>query len=248
LAKSSFQLASLTNGSRLQGELAELFASHATWLRISLDGWDDESYAKYRGVRLGEFSDLLKRIRNFVKLKGTCYLGVNLNVDQENDSHVRELVIKLRKAGVQSVKIAPCIVSNDASESQSYHQPIFALVRSQIEKLKQDVNDSFGLHDFYHNLDSKFDKTYDWCPYLQILTVIGADVNVYSCQDKAYNLREGLLGSLSNQSFRQFWENDRDKFYRIHPPKDCRNHCVSNQKNEMLWEYTHSDQNHLAFV
>ncbi len=44
LTDSSVQFAALSNGSRLDGELAEAFANHTTWIRISLDGWNDESY------------------------------------------------------------------------------------------------------------------------------------------------------------------------------------------------------------
>lgn len=55
LAQTPIKFASLTNGARLQGEVAEIFAHRGTWLRISIDGWDDESYSFYRGVSKGEF-------------------------------------------------------------------------------------------------------------------------------------------------------------------------------------------------
>ena len=249
LTDSSVQFAALSNGSRLDGELAEAFANHATWLRISLDGWNDESYQEYRGTRLGEFSQLLERLETFSKLSGSCYLGISLNVDQKNAPHIRETVLKLQEAGVQSVKIAPCILSNDAQECNDYHNPVYSMVRKQIEQiLEETVNDPLEIFDSYHRFEAWIDKDYNWCPFVQILTVIGADLNVYSCQDKAYNLREGLIGSLQHQSFQEFWLNDREKFYRVHPPKDCKNHCVSNQKNQMIWEYLHTHPIHRQFV
>ena len=67
LVQSPVKFASLHNGSRLQGELAELFAFYATWLRISIDGWDDKSYAEYRGVPMGEFSKVMSNLNNFNK-------------------------------------------------------------------------------------------------------------------------------------------------------------------------------------
>src|SRR3989338_4996336 len=51
LSLSSVKFAALTNGARLFGEIAEIFSSRSTWLRISMDGWDDVSYSEYRGVR-----------------------------------------------------------------------------------------------------------------------------------------------------------------------------------------------------
>ena len=59
LADSKIAFAALTNGSRLSGEVAELFAHRATWLRVSIDGWDGPSYARYRGVKEGEFAKVL---------------------------------------------------------------------------------------------------------------------------------------------------------------------------------------------
>ena len=53
LIDGGIQIASLTNGSKLEGELAEYFAHNGTWLRISLDAWDDASYTASRGVRDG---------------------------------------------------------------------------------------------------------------------------------------------------------------------------------------------------
>jgi len=68
LIDGGIQIASLTNGSKLEGELAEYFAHNGTWLRISLDAWDDASYTASRGVLDGEFYRTLKRISDIVKL------------------------------------------------------------------------------------------------------------------------------------------------------------------------------------
>jgi len=140
LADSPVRFASLTNGSRLEGELAEVFSHHATWLRIPLDGWDDESYSTYRGTRAGSYTKLLENIRNFQKLKGKCYLGISLFVDQKNADHLRETVLRLRDIEVHSVMISPCIVSNDGKESNDYHQPIYTNVRNQVEELLQETS------------------------------------------------------------------------------------------------------------
>jgi len=248
LVEGGIQIASLTNGSRLSGELAEFFAHHATWLRISLDSWNDESYMVSRKVRDGEFSCLMRRIRDFISLNGFCSLGVNLVVDQKNAKHVYDTVNLLRGIGVNNVKLSPCIISNDSQRNLDYHRSIFSLVRKQIEQLKSESpSDSFELFDAYHELNTKFDKDYEWCPYLQVLCVIGADLNVYSCQDKAYT-DSGLLGTIKHQRFTEFWFNGQEKFFRINPSHDCRQHCTANRKNMMLHEYLQTHPCHQAFV
>jgi len=73
----------LTNGSRLNGRLAEIFAHYGTWLRVSMDGWDDRSYASYRNIKEGEFTKIMHNMIDFKKLNGKCYLGVVIVVDKK---------------------------------------------------------------------------------------------------------------------------------------------------------------------
>lgn len=249
LSLSPVKFASLTNGSRLHGEVAEIFAHYGTWLRISIDGWDDESYAKYRGVKVGEFTKVMKNIENFKKLGGDCYLGISLIVDKQNAGHIYEFIGRLKNIGVNSVKVSPCIVSNEGAENNAYHAPFFDQVKESTRKAVADFSDGhFEIFDSYHALDDKFKKDYDWCPYLQILPVIGADLNIYPCQDKAYNLEEGLIGSIKDQRFKDFWFSNKNKFFKIKPSKVCNHHCVANEKNKMLLEYLNADKVHLGFV
>ena len=115
----------------MEGELAEYFAHNGTWLRISIDAWDDVSYTVSRSVRDGEFKRTLKRISDFVKLQGSCVLGISLIIDKTNAEHVYEIVQLLRELGVHNVKVSPCVVSNDKAENNLYHQPNYSSVRSQ---------------------------------------------------------------------------------------------------------------------
>ena len=249
LLKTKIKFASLTNGSLLKGEIAELFAKHATWVRISIDGWDDKSYAEYRGVRSGEFSNVINNIKEFKKLKGKCYLSTCINVDKKNASHVYKLIMILKQAGVDSVKVAPCIISNDGKKNNDYHAQIFNIVKEQIARANKDINDeNFEIFDSYHTQLESFKKDYTWCPYHQILMVIGADQNIYPCQDKAYNIKEALLGSIKNQSFKSFWYSDKNNFFKINPSKVCNHHCVADGKNKMILDYLDADKGHLEFV
>ena len=93
-----------------------------------------------------------------------------------------------------------------------------------------------------------FAKAYTWCPYMQIKPVIGADLNVYACQDKAYNLAEGLVFSIRERRFREAWFANKVQFFQINPSQVCNHHCVVNDGNKMIHEYLAADPEHLAFV
>ena len=249
LSKTPVKFAALTNGARLCGEVAEIFANYGVWLRISIDGWDNESYSQYRGVSTEEFSKVMKNMEDFQKIGGNCYLGVSIIVDKKNALHLYDFIKKIKNVGVNSVKISPCIVSNNGINNNRYHQPIFKNVKEQVKRAIEDfANENFEIFDSYHELDDKFNKEYDWCPYFQVLPVIGADLNIYPCQDKAYNLDEGLIGSIKNQSFKDFWFSSKENFFKINPSKVCNHHCVANSKNKLVLEYLNADREHLGFV
>lgn len=249
LAASPVKFAALTNGSRLTGEVAEVFAHHATWLRISMDGWDDASYREYRGCPDGEFTKIIGNMEQFKKLGGTCYLGVCIVVDNRNYGHVYDLIRLLHATGVNSVKVSPCIVSNSGRKNNEYHAPIFDTVKEQTSRAIADFSgSSLEIFDSYHTQLDTFQKSYTWCPYLQITPVIGADQNIYSCHDKAYNLQDGVLGSIQDNRFKDVWFSDKNRFYRINPAKVCSHHCVVDGNNRMILEYLDADPEHLEFM
>lgn len=249
LAKSPVKFASLHNGSRLKGELAEVFAHHGTWVRVSIDGWDDKSYAEYRSIREGEFTKVMNNMENFKKLNGSCYLGISLIIDQKNAPHVFDFTKRLKNIGVDSVKMSAVVIGDDIEKGNLYHKGIFDSVKSQIKRAEEELADeSFEVCDSYHELDKRFTKEYTWCPFLQLVPVIGADLNVYSCHDKAYTLGEGVLGSIKNQGFKDFWFEDKNKFFKINPSIMCNHHCTVNHKNKMIIEYFETDKQHKAFI
>jgi MoaA/NifB/PqqE/SkfB family radical SAM enzyme len=247
--QTKIKIASLTNGARLTGRISELFAKHATWLRISMDGWDNKSYSLFRGVPDGEFTKIINNIREFKSYGGKCYLGISIIVNKDNASHIFELMKVLVMAGVNSVKIAPCIISNVSSENNDYHAPHFKVVKDQIAQgMAELAGQGCEIFDSLHEQLATFNKSYKWCPYMQVLPVIGADQNIYPCQDKAYNLDEGLIGSIKNMRFKDFWLSGKAKFFKINPANICNHHCVADGKNKILLEYLESDREHLPFV
>ncbi len=247
IAGGPMKFASLTNGVRLRGELAELFSEYATWVRISVDGWDDESYARYRGVRIGEHTKLMRNLETFSKLGGLCYLGVSLIVDDKNYGHVFEIICRMKDVGAQSVKVSACIIDDDIAKNECYHAPFADSVREQIARAVSELGDEhFEINDAYH-LFSRYEKSYEWCPYLQIVPVIGADLTVYSCHDKAYH-PSGVLGSIREQRFKTFWMSNKEKFFRIRPCRDCLHHCMVNEQNQLILDYLKVDRGHLEFV
>lgn len=232
MAQAGLALGMITNGALLTGSRAESLANRMRWIRVSLDGWDDDSYARYRGIKSGAFSQLMENLKQFSAIKGNTQLGVAINLDADNVKHLESLVPRLKACGVEQVKLAGCVVADDAATNSAYHQPFFAQTKSVIQKLSERLRDeTFQIIDRYH-LWSEQTRTYSACGMISWLTVIAADLNVYSCQDKAYHA-SGWLGSLKDQRFAQAWF-DPDLVERaraLDPRRDCAHHCVSHQKH-----------------
>ncbi len=249
LASNGVRVAALTNGSNLKGKMADAFASWGTWIRVSLDAWDDESYAKSRSIYNGAFSALIKNMQSFAERGSACVLGVSLIIDQVNCAHIADICRLLKKVGVSHVKLSAAIVSNDIQQNNVYHQNIAKVVSCEIEEASQLNDRNFSVVNHYHEMDARFDKSYNTCPFTQFLTVIGADCGVYTCQDKAYS-KSGLLGSVAKTSFRDLWQSDElaRRLRKLNPQKVCAHHCVAHTKNLALHEALKLDTEHIPFV
>lgn len=250
LAAGGVQVASLTNGSNLKGKVAEAFARHGTWVRVSVDGWDDTSYSKARRIKDGSFTRLLENMAAFSALKSSCALGVSFIVGKDNHEHVYEACQTFKQVGAQHVKVSAVVVGNDAHTNNTYHAEIKEKVQAQIRQAQATLSEpGFEILNHYHDVDGRFDKEYTICPYLMFLTVIGADCTVYTCQDKAYT-ESGILGSIKDRRFKDFWrsEENRQKLFALNPSVSCGHHCVTHTKNLALMEYLSLDPKHGAFV
>jgi MoaA/NifB/PqqE/SkfB family radical SAM enzyme len=249
LAAGGIRIGTLSNGSNLKGKVADAFAEYGTWIRISLDGWDDKSYAKARDIKEGAFTQLIENLRSFSSRTSKCTLGTSFIIDKNNYSHIFEVCAQLKDAGVQHVKLYGVIINNDGSKNNAYHHGIAEETMALIEKAKTLESDKFSIVNHYHLLEDRFEKTYTTCPFLTYLTIIGADSNVYTCQDKAYN-KDGLLGSIKDRSFKNFWfsEENKQRMNAVNPSEMCKHHCVSNEKNLTLIEHLSLDEDHVTFV
>jgi len=241
--KAGIKLGLLTNGVMLEGMTSDIATKCCTWIRISMDGWDPQSYAKYRRCRPADFNKLMDNIKQAAKTGDKCTIGVNIIIDKYNADHLADLVKKVYALGVRSIKFSPCILSNDAGENGMLHQGVNPTVLQQVKILEAE---GIEVYNSYHLELSGFKKDYTWCPYIQILPIIGADQNVYVCHDKAYNKDTGILGSIKDKSFRNFWSDGKDKFYKINPSVHCNHHCVTDSTNKMLFEYLNIEHKEFA--
>lgn len=244
----------LTNGSLLKGKTAETLAKKADWVRISMDAVNPDTYALARNVSAKEFSSVCSNIRNFSKLKkDRCRLGVNFIVTRQNCAEIYKFLKLMKKIGVGHVKLSEAIISTSKAQNRMYYRQVSGLVRSQVLKGIADLADNnFSIidrFDYSKSSEASYNKDYASCAFLQCLTVIGADANIYACQDKAYT-KSGKLGSIKQDSFRKVWLSNetKKKMLKLNPSKDCSHHCAQHTKNLLLSDYLDICKDHAGFV
>lgn len=252
LLQGGVKVATLTNGSSLSGEVAEVLAEGASWVRVSTDSVDGESIAKSRDVKPEEFDKIIRNIGDFSKAKNAdCELGVNFIITKLNFHKVFEFIKLMKDSGADHVKVSECVVGITAAENNAYHAPYFGEVLDEIERAASELSgQGFRVINKFHEMDDQYAKTYGTCPFVSgFLNVIAADQNVYTCQDKAYT-KTGLLGSIKDRSLKDFWESEeyRRAVRAVNPSEVCDHHCVQHGKNQALLDYLGTDKRHLEFV
>jgi len=249
LAGAGIKIGILTNGVALRGDVAGAFAEHATWVRVSIDAADGESYARSRRVPAAFFEQVLDNVGSFVRMSRGATIGFSFIVNRDNAAAVRAFCDLAHRAGAHHVKVSACVVSNDAAENNRYHQPIAEIVSEQIAAARTLETDAFHILDHYHALPERFQRPYRTCPMLEYLTIIGADCAVYTCQDKAYTV-SGTLGSIKERRFSEFWYSPENaaRIRSWDATEHCRHHCVSHPKNLLLNEFRGLDPEHASFV
>jgi len=129
------------------------------------------------------------------------------------------------------VKISLSVISTKREENKKYHLPHLKSVKRQTAMGISDLADSsFAIVDKFDEFEDKnncYEKQYTGCPFIQYLTVIGTDMKVYTCYDKAYT-RKGKIGSIKDKSFQEAWFDSKTKEKLLNlnssidlPPKKC---------------------------
>jgi len=255
LSDSGIKVAMLTNGALLEGEAARIAAERAVWVRVSMDAADRDSYARIRRVAPAEFDRVCGNIRTFASINNRkAVLGVNFIVTAESSGRVYDFLAMAKKLGADNVKVSAAVTSTNPDLDAAYLSPFFKTVKTAIVEAARELEDGkFVVIDRFHMPDSSggenYSKQYTRCPMAEFLTAIGADLNVYACQDKAYT-RSGLLGSITDKSYAQLIASDdyAKRLRGINPSLNCRHHCTAHEKNMTLLDYLESDAAHMEFV
>lgn len=227
-------LSIITNGQNLAKERAKVLRN-AKWVRISMDYSNGVQMKRFRNVPEKSFNGVLKNIKEFSVIKSEdCDLGVNYIVHKNNLKGLYDFTLKLKEAGVENVRFSPMYVDN----FYEYHSEIADQVNDELKEISRLIDGKFTVNTTYNispgSSHSKM-RSYEKCHIMQTVPVIGADLGVYTCHNKAYD-QTGLIGSIKDQSFRSLWFSNEAKSFmgKFNAKHKCMHECSNDRKNILI--------------
>lgn len=223
-------LSLLTNGQLLTDNIADKL-THAKWIRASIDYFDSTSFKNSRGCNEVAFNQLTNNIKHFSKYKENCELGVNYIITKDNYKHLDESIEFLSSLGIDNVRYSPVWTP----DFYNYHENIKEEVVESLHKIRENTN--ITVYDSYNISADITNRSYEKCYFMQVVPVIGADLNVYNCHNKAYS-NDGKIGSIKDRKFSELWYSEESKkYFETFNAKDSCNHqCANDKKNKHLHE------------
>jgi len=241
----------VTNGVRLTKGCTKELLPRFDWVRISVDAGNRDSYAAIRRTSGFHWDKIWENIVTLVHviktqpptvspigrypdrvLEGTT-LGLGFVVSPQSWPEIPEFIEKAKASGVQNARLTAMFSTEDEAPFEDIYEQIVSLIEAARREYE---TDSFVIYD---NFGSRFEDLkqhspdYSFCGYQFFTTYVGGDLNLYRCCVQSYN-RRGLLGSLKERSFAEFWKQGvRETNMKTFDARGCER-CQFNAKNRAL--------------
>lgn len=223
-----------------------------TWIKVSLNAGSQESYAAIHRTDAKDWDKVWAGIRNAVKRKGKCTIGVQCVVLPENVYEMRDLAALCIDAGVDYLVLKPYSQAT-FMVSHKYEGTDYAAMRSYLEGVVKD----FSTKDFsvIYRKNAMMQEIsgkhgFSVCNATPVFWMYSmADGRVFTCS--AHLLDERFcVGDLKTQTFKEIWEGEGRRanweLMRSFDIKQCRLSCRMAQPNKYLQDFKRTE--HVNFI
>ena len=255
----NIDVAFTTNAYRLTKSFVEESLSHISWIKVSFNGGDADTYSKVHRTNANDFNVVSENIRYAVSYRNKhsidCAIGLQVLLLPDNAHSISSLCQHAKELGVDYVVIKP-YSQHRFSETRLYENIDYTSYLHLEDELSHFNTDSFNVifrintvKNWLSQNSDRYCKCYatpsTWAYWM-------ADGSVYSCS--AYLLdKRFLLGNINDDTFDQIWISDRrmensDYVLNKLDITECRVNCRMDQVNRFLDSIVNETVPHMNFI
>ena len=238
IAARDLELGVFTNGSTLNRHY-KLLVDNATYVRVSLDTIDRETYKNMKRPTDHSLEDIINNIYTMVTYRDTvkskCSLGLKVVLSQYNLSEVPQLIDFADTSLVDYIQFKG--VRSDFNE-----------LSSRQEKETQEYLEQHRSNKIRGNLIKTALQVP--CTMSPIHTMIDAYGDVYICCYYQYRKGRMKIGNIHAQSFNEIWHSDkhREKIKDINMVECNKYDCRFHHYNKVMNEVVDKNEMHINFI
>lgn len=238
-----------TNGSLMNQEKAVILASHMTWIRVSIDAYDGDSYAKSHGTHSKAFEKTISNVRFLAGIPNRCTIGIGFVINEQNFSGIVEITTVAKNAGIDYIQFKPEIRRPGKSQvdPKFFEDSVFPLI-AEAEKLSDDkfnvMVTSYRFKDVL-SPETNHGRSYGKCFSHHFQGAIAADGKVYVC-DHHKGEKDYEIGDTKENTLQEVWSGNRRKeviaMLDSTDLSQCQICCRNHELNKFLWHVANKDE------
>jgi len=234
-------VALITNGLKLDKELAEAILSNCTWMRISLDSASPGVFKATHGLGAAAFKHVLSNAAELVRLKretgSSCTIGLGFLTSQGTAKDIIPFAALGRKLGADYAQYRPLLRRHgepDIDYSSARIIRNIALAEKRYATSRYKVLNS--VHKYLLIGSGELGRNYSECYGHNFAAVICADMKMYVCCHMRGVARYGI-GDLKKNGLSEIWvSRGRAKTTGAIKFRDCPPLCRCDSFNRILWD------------
>ena len=221
-----------------------------TWIKISLNAGSPETYAAVHKTDIKDWDKVWDNIRDAVRRKGNCTIGVQCVVLPENCYEMRGLASMCADAGVDYLVLKP-YSQGTFSITRQYEGVDYKAMRQYLEAVREFDTPTFKVVYRSESMKQESEKhKYDKCratPFFWCYAM--ADGRMFTCSAHLMDERF-CIGNLNENTFQEIWEGERRRenweLMKSFNIKQCRLNCRMDKPNRYLADFSRTA--HVNFI
>jgi len=227
----------ITNGTLLTDEIIDTIVKNCTWIRISIDGGDVETYTNIRRISNNYFNlvfDNLKKLTIRKKeLNSNITIGSSFLTNKITIPSLLKYAKLCKDVDIDYIQIRP------------FHRDY--TIPYNIDEVKKLQDDNFKIYYSENKYDKTYKKEYNKCIAHNLSGVINVHSVYLCCHFRGIESKK--LGDLRHDNLLKIWTGDRKRI--IENELDvgkCLPHCRLDLVNRTLNDLIYNQPQHKNFI